>query len=254
MGFQFLPRGGSKVLVNAMLQTQPETGKRVAGLDIDLEVPREPPQVAVMLNHKAQPSVYDHVVSTLPFGCLRLVGTRGRRMPFTLQQAIQSLQYEPPVKVAMRFSTRWWTTLQNRPSDSYCRLAFIRYRHRYGHHDRIVHVDSRCSKECSMSQKLVADKTLRDSTLSDLTEMHSVQYWCLVDQYQDHDTWSWDNSEFLVGACMTLYNPSASEELISGYSSRVYFVEDEELISTRRSKRKNRSTKSVSRHADVVCH
>ena len=34
-------------------------------------------------------------------------------MPFTPQQAIQSLQYEPPVKVAMRFSTRWWTTLQN---------------------------------------------------------------------------------------------------------------------------------------------
>ena len=113
MGFQFPPRGGSKVLVNAMLQTQPETGKRVAGLDIDLEVPRERPQVAVMLNHEAQPSVYDHVVSTLPFGCLRLVGTRGRRRPFTLQQAIQSLQYEPPVRVAMRFSTRWRTTLQN---------------------------------------------------------------------------------------------------------------------------------------------
>ena len=34
-------------------------------------------------------------------------------MPFTLQQAVQSLQCEPPVKVAMRFSTRWWTTLQN---------------------------------------------------------------------------------------------------------------------------------------------
>ena len=64
--------------------------------------------------------------------------------------------------------------------------------------------------------------------------MHSVQYEWLVGQYEDHDTWSWDNSEFSVGACLTLYDPSASEELISGYSSRLYFLEDEELISIRR--------------------
>ena len=131
--------------------------------------------------------------------------------------------------------------LQNRPSHSYCRLPFIRYRHRYSHHDRIVHVDSRCSKERSIRQRLSGRS---DFTLSDLAEMHSAQSEWLVGQYQDHDTWSWDNSKFSVGACMTFYDPSASEELISGYSSRVYFVENEELISTRRSKRKNRSTKS----------
>ena len=42
MGFLIPPRGGSKVLVDAMLariQTQPETGKRVAGVNINLEVP-----------------------------------------------------------------------------------------------------------------------------------------------------------------------------------------------------------------------
>ena len=102
-----------RVLVDAVLariQTQPETGKRVAGLKLDMEVSRERAQVTVTLNHEAQPRVYGHVMSTLPFG---LVGARGFRMPYTLRQAIQSLQYVPPIKVAMRFLTRWRTTLEN---------------------------------------------------------------------------------------------------------------------------------------------
>ena len=97
----------------ARIQTQLEMGKRVAGLNIDLEVPRDRPQVAVTVNHEGQSRVHGHVVSILPFGHLRLVGTRGRRVPFTFQQAVQSPQYKPPVKVAMRFSTCRWTTLQN---------------------------------------------------------------------------------------------------------------------------------------------
>lgn len=221
MIFLIPPRGGSKVLVDALLariQTQPETGKRVAALNIDLLLPREQPQVAVTINHEAQPRVYDHVVSTLPFGCLRLVDTKGCRMPFELQQAVQSLQYGPSVKVAMRFSTRWWETVQNHRggvsrTDRPTRIVVYPS---YGiNTDAATMIVSYtwtqdALRNAAFVKGSVADKVLRDSILSDLAEMHEVQYEWLLDQYQDHHAWSWDNSEFCVGAwCITPYDPSA---------------------------------------------
>ena len=162
----------------ATIQTQPETGKRVAWLKLDLEVPRERSQVAVTLNHEAQPRVYGHVVSTLHFGCLRLVGTRSCRIPFTLQQAIQSLQYEPPVKLAMRFSTRWWRILQNHwdgvsRADRPTRIVV--------HPSYGIDTDTAtmiisytwtqdAPRNAASVKGSVADNMLRDSTLSDLAE------------------------------------------------------------------------------------
>ena len=173
-------------------------------------------------------------------------------MPFTLQQAVQSLQCEPPVKVSIKFSTRWWTTLQNHRggvsrTDRPTRIVvYLSYSIDTDTATMIVSYTwtQDAPRNAAFVKGSVADKTLRAFTLSNLAEMHSARYEWLVGQYQDHDTWSWHNSEFWVGACMTFYDPSASKELISDYSSRVYFVENEELISTRRSKRKNRSTKS----------
>ena len=218
MRFLIPHRGGSEVLVDAILariQTRPETGKRVAKLNIDLEIPRERPQVAVTVDHEAQPRVYDHVISTLPFGCLRVVDTRGCRMPFTLQQAIQSLQYGPSVKVAMRFSTRWWETVQNHQggvsrTDRPTRIVVYPS---YGiNTDAATMIVSYtwtqdASRNAAFVKGSVADNVLRDTILSDLAEMHDVQYEWLVGQYQEHHAWSWDNSEFSVGACMTLYDP-----------------------------------------------
>ena len=96
----------------------------------------------------------------------------------------------------------------------------------------------------------VAYKMLGDSTLSDLDEMHSVQYEWLVGQYQSHDHGSWDNSEFSAGARMTLYDPSASEGLISSYSSGIYFVEDEEVGFDKAI----REEKSFYQKCALVCH
>jgi len=195
----------------ARIQTQPETGKRVAALNIDLELPRERPQVAVTINHEAQPRVYDHVVSTLPFGSLRLVDTRGCRMPFTLQQAIQSLQYGPSVKVAMRFLTRWWETEQNQQNhqggvsrtDRPTRIV-VYPSYGIGTDAATMIVSYTWTQDASRNAAFVkgseADKVLRDAILSDLAQMHNVQYEWLLDQYQDHHAWSWDNSEFSVGA------------------------------------------------------
>ena len=136
-------------------------------------------------------------------------------MPFTLQQAIQSLQYGPSVKVAMRFLTRWWETVQNHQggvsrTDRPTRIVVYPS---YGiNTDAATMIVSYtwtqdASRNAAFVKGSVADKVLRDSILSDLAEMHEVQYEWLVGQYRDHHAWSWDNSEFSVGAFMTLYDP-----------------------------------------------
>ena len=45
----------------------------------------------------------------------------------------------------------------------------------------------------------MADTVLHDAILSDLAQMHEVEYKWLLAQYQDHHAWWWDNREFSVG-------------------------------------------------------
>jgi len=202
--------GGSKVLVDAILakiQTKPETGKRVTALSINLQDPREQLQVTVTVDQEAQPRVYDHVISTLPFGCLRIVDTSGCQMPFNLQQAIQTLQYGPSVKVAMRFSTRWWETDQKlrggvSRTDRPTRIV-VYPSYGAGTNAATMIVSYTWTQDASRTSAFVkgsvADKVLLDSILSDLARMHGVDYQWLQDQYQDHHAWSWDDNEFSVG-------------------------------------------------------
>jgi monoamine oxidase len=194
----------------ARIQTKPETGKRVTALHIDLEILRARPQVRVTINQEEQPRVYDHVMSTLPFGCLRLVDTRGCHMPFELQQAIQSLQYGPSVKVAMRFLTRWWETAPygnheggvsrtDRPTRV---VVYPSYGIKTDAATIIVSYTwtQDASRTAAFVKGSVADEVLRHSILSDLAQMHNVEYKYLLSQYKEHHAWSWDNSEFSVGA------------------------------------------------------
>lgn len=51
---------------------------------------------------------YGHVISSIPFPCLRSVDTTQCGFDWNTQSAIRMLNYEPSVKVAIRFSDRWW--------------------------------------------------------------------------------------------------------------------------------------------------
>lgn len=50
---------------------------------------------------------FSHVICTMPLPCLRVMNTP-TEFPYDLKQAIRSLHYDASVKVAMRFSYRWW--------------------------------------------------------------------------------------------------------------------------------------------------
>jgi monoamine oxidase len=56
-------------------------------------------------------SEYTHVVSTMPFGCLRMVDTSALEFPWELQMALRTLHYDSAIKVAVKFKTRWWEKL-----------------------------------------------------------------------------------------------------------------------------------------------
>ena len=125
-------------------------------------------------------------------------------MPFKLQQAVQSLQYGASVKVAMRFSTRWWETIQNHHGGS-SRTDRPTLYPSYG-----INTDAApmivsymwtqdASRTAAFVKDSVADEVLRHSIHSDLAQMHNISYEWLAGQYQDHYAWSWDNGEFSAG-------------------------------------------------------
>lgn len=131
-------------------------------------------------------------------------------MPFELQQAIQTLQYGPSVKVAMRFATRWWETTGNQNhkggvsrTDRPTRVVvYPSYGINTNAATMIVSYTwtQDALRNAAFVKGTVADKVLRDSIISDLAQMHGLSYEWLLDQYQDHHAWSWDNSEFTAGA------------------------------------------------------
>lgn len=194
----------------ARIQTQPEIRKRVTALSINFRPKPEFPQVAVTISHEARPRVYDHVVSTLPFGCLRLVDTSDCLMPFKLQQAIQTLQYGPSVKVAMRFASRWWETIKNQnhrggvsKTDRPTRVVvYPSYGINTEASTMIVSYTwtQDASRNAAFIKGSVADQVLRDAILKDLAGIHGLDYGLLVGQYVEHHAWSWDQSEFAAGA------------------------------------------------------
>lgn len=67
-----------------------------------------PTSVEVTIAHENSPRDYSHVISTMPFSCLRMVDTTKCGFDWTFQTAMRALHYDSSVKVAIKFSNRWW--------------------------------------------------------------------------------------------------------------------------------------------------
>ncbi|KAJ7107855.1 hypothetical protein C8R44DRAFT_637286, partial [Mycena epipterygia] len=98
--------GGSNIIANKMAEQIPsgiiQNGKhvtriRAAGTD-GFEVTCD----------DSPPTTYNHVITTIPFGCLRAVDTSNCDFGYMLNTAIRMLQYDASTKVAIKFTTRWW--------------------------------------------------------------------------------------------------------------------------------------------------
>ena len=100
------------------LTTKPSLGQRVTSVKETLQFPHEIfpdlpknwdryPFIEVNVVDK-EPEYFTHVVSTASFANLRTIDTDGVPMTYIQRQAIRTLCYGPAVKVAIKFTTRWW--------------------------------------------------------------------------------------------------------------------------------------------------
>lgn len=64
--------------------------------------------LAVVVEGESSPREYAHVICSIPLGMLRLVDTRACGFSYALNEAVRSLRYDGSVKVAIKFTGRWW--------------------------------------------------------------------------------------------------------------------------------------------------
>jgi monoamine oxidase len=83
-------------------------GKRVTAIAPVTNGGTHATSVNVTVAGEASARNYSHVISTMPFSCLRMVDTTQCGFNWTFQTAIRALHYDCSVKVAIKFSSRWW--------------------------------------------------------------------------------------------------------------------------------------------------
>ncbi|OBT86323.1 hypothetical protein VE02_07417 [Pseudogymnoascus sp. 03VT05] len=54
---------------------------------------------------------YAHVISTIPLGALQIVGLTELDLNYGQRHAIRKLNYDPALKIGIKFKTRWWEKL-----------------------------------------------------------------------------------------------------------------------------------------------
>ena len=65
----------------------------------------QPQRNSITVASESTPRSYSHVISTIPFCCLRTVDTTQCGFNWALQT---TLEYDNSVKVAIPFSAEWW--------------------------------------------------------------------------------------------------------------------------------------------------
>ena len=84
-------------------------GKRVTAINPVL--PKESGKatsVYVEVQNEVEKREYDHVISTIPLSCLRTVDMSKCNLTYKMKAAIRALRYDASVKIAIKFSKRWW--------------------------------------------------------------------------------------------------------------------------------------------------
>lgn len=162
---------------------------------------------------ESAPRHYDHVISTLPFGCLRFVDTSSCGFSWSLQTAIRSLGSEESTKIAMRFKHRWWEEGKFCPPQ----MGGVSYTDRpirmvaYPSYDMggksatlIVSyswgLDSERLDPMNAGRGTLQEGRLRGLILKDLADLHGIEddtY--LFGLFEEMDVWSWGAYENSAG-------------------------------------------------------
>jgi monoamine oxidase len=184
-----------------------EKGKRVTKLAFN----HDQSLLEVGIAGESAPRSYAHVVSTVPFGCLRAIDTAGCSFPWALQTAIRTLHYDSSVKVGIQFSERWWeaedkprclhkggTSSTDRPSRT---IVYPSYGigkpesgatmiASYTWAQDAARIGSLIPKKASVSGE-PKDTTLLDLVLGDLAAVHAMDVGELRKLVVNHKAFDW---------------------------------------------------------------
>lgn len=209
-------RGGCVKLVDAMAATldssQINMNERVWYLDINSS------SDAVYV-YTAAPNFdlykYSHVICTMPIPCLREMNLSSS-FPYDLKQAIRTLHYDASVKVAMRFSSRWWEDAslgQNHKggiSATDRRTRVVVYpSYGIGGTDATMIVSYTWAQDaqrmCTFAKWKDADDPMKftviENILADLEDMHGLQIGTLYDLLKNIDVCDWSANQNAGGMC-----------------------------------------------------
>lgn len=216
----FCVAGGADIIPQRALQklSQPvQRGKRVTAI-----VPFTPSggqtisSVELTING-AEKTNYDHVISTMPLSCLSVVDTSKCGFDWLTTSAIRQLRYDGTVKVAIKFSERWWEKLPVKQvggaSSTDRPIRTVVYpSYGVGSSAAVMIVSYTWCQDSSRIGSFLrgtnskAPKDLLDVILRDLTDMHGIRdtdgnidYNFLVNLMVDNHAWDWYANEYSMG-------------------------------------------------------
>ncbi|KIM75171.1 hypothetical protein PILCRDRAFT_827593 [Piloderma croceum F 1598] len=226
----FCVQGGAGKIADAMASKLSQTiqyGKRVTAIAPVLNGSPNPESVNVTIAGEATPRNYTHVISTIPFSCLRMVDTTQCGFNWNFQTAIRALHYDSSVKVAIRFSTRWWedSGLVNGPHlggvSSTDRPTRTVVYPSYGINENTgasIIVSYTWAQDALRFGALAQGKGSETETvmlqtiIKDLADMHQVDYTTLWKSIVDYKVYNWYGHEYSAGP-FALFGPGQFSNL-----------------------------------------
>lgn len=221
---RFERRGGMSQIANMMVKklkhSSPLLGKRVSAIGFTTAC--DAMEVSVV--GESKPRTYNHVITTVPFSCLRAIDTTGCQLSWTLQTAIRTLHYDTATKVAMQFSRRWWEDTKPKHNQRGGVSSTDRPTRTVVYPSYGIGSDTGASIIVSYTwaqdaarlgalaqgKNSSAEKQLVDLILEDLAVMHGETKKALQDMLVDYHAFDWYNHENSAGTfpCCRMRCPS----------------------------------------------
>ena len=157
---------------------------------------------------------YSQVISTMSFGCLRMVDLDQLYLSFGQRSAIRELMYTPSIKIGLQFKTAWWEKLnivggQSSTDRPIRDVVYPSYGPDSSHPNN---QKSNCMiaayNGMQDSQRLGGlmkgkdspeERVMLDLVMRDLAAVHKVDVEKLWDEFEDYYPWDFYRDEFQLG-------------------------------------------------------
>ncbi|CAE6420362.1 unnamed protein product [Rhizoctonia solani] len=231
-------KGGAEVIADKARKMVKEKQNVHLGKQVSAIAPRiskdgkDVTGVYLTIHGEENDRVYDHVISTMSLSCLSVVDMSKCKLDWKTRWPIRQLHYDASVKVAIRFSERWWedsklvapqiggVSSTDRPTRVVVYPSYgipkepgtkegSETKKEYGTTMIVSYTWAQDAlrlgsgvNESTLSQELL------DVILKDLTDMHGIKDDKLLRQLMiDHHAWDWTHDKFTMGP-FALFSPA----------------------------------------------